>query len=339
MKTTEPFSFRRTFDFEVAPISIFNCNLLKTTNLPAKVNNIVICKFCRKKQFDTVINRVMDIYKGADITIYAAAPYRKNDFENILYNQKMVDENLATEKIVDSFRKADLCFSAVSFEIPVYGDLFTANVFRFLRSIKQTRSYFIDKNFNLFSEQYNITNANHGVDVFANLTSNEQEFLYKTVKDSKLSGNIVEIGRAAGGSTCIMASALKKIGRDEKLFSYDIQHVDLAAESIRNLQLEDYVKVFTVSSATGASQWKESEDGKARLIFIDADDAYESIVEYLRSWTPHLAPGGTVAIHDYGNVPGKCYDVERAVYDALIITGEYQNFGVIDCLFYAEKKP
>jgi predicted O-methyltransferase YrrM len=37
------------------------------------------------------------------------------------------------------------------------------------------------------------------------------------------------------------------------------------------------------------------------LLFIDADHRYEATKANLNAWTPHMAPGGWVVIHDYAN--------------------------------------
>jgi len=54
------------------------------------------------------------------------------------------------------------------------------------------------------------------------------------------------------------------------------------------------------------------QDGSLDLVYIDANHAYEHVIEDIRDWLPKVKPGGIIAGHDY-NMEG----VSRAVTEAL----------------------
>lgn len=318
-------------------INIFNLAVSKGTFSLDQVQSIIICKFCRDRQFESTVNRIKDIFPNAKIDIFTRIPYQKNNFNNILYDQEKVDYNLATDELLKEFRGSSLLFSVVSFEMPISVSN-TANIYRFLKKINHSNSFIIDQNYNLFHESSLIESSKDVFSVFSRTTPKEQIFLYKTARYSHLSGNIVEIGRFAGGSTCIMASGIKDANKKEKIHSYDINLLDIALENIKRLELESYIDVYTQSSEEGASQWKNNGCPPCRFLLIDGDHEYKAAVSDIAMWTPHLMPGGIIAIHDYGNIDFRNFDVERAVYDEIIKKNAFESYQVLDFMFIATKR-
>ncbi|MBI5184529.1 MAG: class I SAM-dependent methyltransferase [Nitrospinae bacterium] len=199
-------------------------------------------------------------------------------------------------------------------------------------------SFIIDQNYNLFNESSLIETSKDVFSVFSRTTPNEQVFLYKTARDSSLSGNIVEIGRFTGGSTCIMALGIKDANKKEKVHSYDLNLIDITLENIKRLGLESYIEINTQSSEEGAKQWKNNGCPPCRFLLIDGDHEYQATVDDIAMWVPHLMPGGIIAIHDYGNTDSRHFDVERAVHDEIIQKNKFENYQVLDFMFTATKR-
>lgn len=67
--------------------------------------------------------------------------------------------------------------------------------------------------------------------------------------------------------------------------------------------------LLVMTSVQAAQTW----DAPIALLFIDGDHSYEAVAADLRLWTPHVAVGGIVALHDmyYPRIPG----VEQAVHE------------------------
>ena len=109
-------------------------------------------------------------------------------------------------------------------------------------------------------------------------------------------GNVLELGTRSGVSTAALLAGVERAGGH--LWSVD---------------LEDCSQV-----AAGHTQWTfvqgDSRDpdllsGKTGdqpfdLILIDTFHAYENACDELALWGPHVAPGGTIAMHDPETFPG-----------------------------------
>lgn len=234
-------------------INIFNFKVNKGTFSPAQVQSIIICKFCRDRQFECAVNRIKDIFPNAKIDIFTKIPFQENNLNNILYDQEKVDDNLATDELLKIFRGSSLLLSVVSFEMLISASN-TANIYRFLKKVNHSNSFIIDQNYNLYNESSLIETSKDVFSVFSRTTPKEQVFLYKTARYSSLSGNVVEIGRFTGGSTCIMALGIKDANKKEKVHSYDINLIDITLENIKRLELETYIEINTQSSEEGATQ-------------------------------------------------------------------------------------
>lgn len=104
-------------------------------------------------------------------------------------------------------------------------------------------------------------------------------------------GVVVELGRYKGGSTILISSAL---GHKVSLVSIDSTPQDDAALSrlLRKVGTSERVELIRgYSSATLTS-------GPIRLVFIDADHAYDGVTADVVAWGQRLEPGGYLIFHD-----------------------------------------
>jgi predicted O-methyltransferase YrrM len=130
-------------------------------------------------------------------------------------------------------------------------------------------------------------------------------------------GAIVEIGSFLGKSTSWLALGSKSTGR-EKVAAVDwFRPLSFMAESsdpedkaihergstypfflanLKRFGVEGQVTPIVAPSAEAAATW----NGDAiRLLFIDGNHLYESVLKDFFLWSPFVRSGGIIAIHDY----------------------------------------
>ncbi|MEO0559362.1 MAG: class I SAM-dependent methyltransferase [Bacteroidota bacterium] len=122
----------------------------------------------------------------------------------------------------------------------------------------------------------------------------QPRFLHDLCARTPGDGEVVEIGTMSGKSTIALAFAQKtRSGRP--IHTIDIvEHPDLAA-NLNRTGVADWVVRHVARSSTVVKSWT----APIELLWIDADHTYRGLLTDLRRWTPHVVPGGIVAIHDY----------------------------------------
>lgn len=131
-------------------------------------------------------------------------------------------------------------------------------------------------------------------------------------------GPLVEIGSWCGRSSVYLGRAAQALGRplyavdhhrgseehqpgegyhDPDLFDAELGRVDTLPEFRRTIAragLEDTVMALVGPSAALGRWWQ----GPIAFLFIDGGHAMETALGDYRAWAGHVAPGGTLAIHD-----------------------------------------
>jgi predicted O-methyltransferase YrrM len=116
---------------------------------------------------------------------------------------------------------------------------------------------------------------------------------------------VVEIGSAAGASTCFIAQALRE--NDEgRLWAIDPHvrtewndrgaedsHAQLVA-NLRALDLSSRVEIVRAFSHEAAARWRDPID----LLFIDGDHSFEGVERDWRLFSPFVREFGFVVFHD-----------------------------------------
>jgi predicted O-methyltransferase YrrM len=111
---------------------------------------------------------------------------------------------------------------------------------------------------------------------------------------------IVETGVAEGGSAWEMRTVMAPDGTLFLIDPYDLSRLGplspkhmIARRLVASVTRADARWIREVSQPL-ALQWTTPID----FLFIDGDHSYEGVRADWQGWTPHLAPGGHVALHD-----------------------------------------
>ena len=149
------------------------------------------------------------------------------------------------------------------------------------------------------------------------MTQSERATLFRYAQECN--GDAIEIGSWLGGSTIIIAKALK----NGKVFAIDphkngMEHNEWKIKdtfneftlNIRKAGIADNVIAIRKTSEKALEGWNH----KAGLIFIDGSHKYEDVKFDLHNWRNFLTEGGFMLMHDYGTYG----DVSRAVSEELV---------------------
>lgn len=142
------------------------------------------------------------------------------------------------------------------------------------------------------------------------LRMNTHEAIYLFSICTTAKHQMIEIGRAMGGSTILMNAANPEVplisiddhGRDDNIFQHNARHMSkyLNTDNI-NLCIADSQTYITPKIYD--------------LVFVDGDHSFEGCLRDLNNWWPNLAQGGSVLIHDYYDHPdhGVCDAVDKFI--------------------------
>jgi len=154
---------------------------------------------------------------------------------------------------------------------------------------------------------------------FASLTNEDVKLLHKYARLAS-GGLMVELGRFLGGSTNIIASAIRDSGKKTEFHSFDPLLPESVHKTLAKNALADYAIIHKVASREAYETWGAISGGKEiDFLFIDADHSYEGVTFDLTSWGSIVKKGGVIIAHDYCNFPeGGLAGVDVAINNALL---------------------
>lgn len=189
------------------------------------------------------------------------------------------------------------------------------------------------------------------------LTELEGAALYHAAAYGPERGAIVEIGSFKGKSTVWLAMGSKQVSR-EKVYAIDThlgfpEHrpggefaSHMPAEGItelvfrQNIQradVADLVVPLIMSSDDALKLWRDP----IRLLFIDAEHAYEAVRNDFLGWQQHVTVGGMVAFHDVDRWddrnPQSLDGPTKVVYEDVARTGLYSDPIIVNHLAFVFK--
>lgn len=159
---------------------------------------------------------------------------------------------------------------------------------------------------------------------------------------------IVELGSWAGGSAAWLCAG-SRYGRGAHITCVDPwddwidpppdQHPVLGAEALARFgELVDWRRTTALRAASleVAPMWVKP----IGLLFIDALHTYEACMADYLAWSPHIPPGGALAVHDYApDPPPEVWWAEgptRAV-DEIAGMGLWDEVQVVGCMWTARR--
>jgi predicted O-methyltransferase YrrM len=120
---------------------------------------------------------------------------------------------------------------------------------------------------------------------------------------------VVEIGTGTAWTTAALALA----DGERRVISYD---PIVRPERERYLDLSGVRDRIELREA-GGEAGPVAGDNPPDFVFVDGSHEKDLTIETFRAWSPALAPGGTIAFHDYGNelYPGVTEAIEELALD------------------------
>jgi predicted O-methyltransferase YrrM len=190
------------------------------------------------------------------------------------------------------------------------------------------------------------------LDVKGFLDPEEGMELYSLAIEASRSGPCLEIGGYCGKSTLYLGLACKETGSilysvdhhrgsEEQQPGQEYYDPDLYDEAegrvdtfrffrrtIEQAGLLDTVVPIVASSNLVARMWS----APLALVFIDGGHSYVTALTDYSSWSPHLMPGGILAIHDIFMDPAKGGQAPHYVYKLALASGLYAERPMIKTL-------
>ncbi len=323
----------------------YRCHSLLCTKLAEEPRNILLIRLCPAEQFEVVLQRIKKLFPKAELTVLdnESSSYTPPSGTRHIYFQKSeIDAKSLKGEVADAVQLSSLLIGVINFTLPVQTP-HSANVARFFKVASHPVSFVVDPLYGLFQSDAILKGEDSVFGITSFLTDEEQQYLHAIVTDANLpKGEIVEIGRCTGGSTSIMALALKKEGKKEQLHSFDPVRYDLAEEQLKTHQLEEFVHLYAIDSRAGEQLWKnrKPQEKQIRFLFIDGDHSYQETLKDIKRWVPYLAEEGLIALHDYANDTWRhdCFGVPRAVQESIFESGDFYDFSLVGTMLTARKK-
>ncbi|MFB7980813.1 class I SAM-dependent methyltransferase [Streptomyces vinaceus] len=163
---------------------------------------------------------------------------------------------------------------------------------------------------------------------------------------------LLEVGTYCGRSTILLADAAREAGvaaitvdhhrgseeqqpgweyHDPTVVDPEVGLMDTLPTFRRTLHkagLEDHVIAIVGRSPQVAAAW----GGKLGFVFIDGGHTDEHAVGDYEGWAPHVAEGGTLAIHDVFPDPADGGQAPYRIYLRALASGAFEEVSVTDSL-------
>lgn len=184
------------------------------------------------------------------------------------------------------------------------------------------------------------------------LDPEEGRALYDAAQAAAPHGPIVEIGTYCAKSTVYIGAAAKAAGgtvftvdhhrgseenqpgweyHDAELWDADAGSLDtlpFARRTLRAAGLEETVVLVVGRSAAVACGW----GAPIAMLFIDGGHTMEWALADYRGWSPHVRPGGILAIHDVFPDPKDGGRPPHEIYLLALASGLFEEVGAVKSL-------
>jgi len=106
-------------------------------------------------------------------------------------------------------------------------------------------------------------------------------------------------------------------------------------ETLRQAGLEHTVVPVVAASALAARAWSTP----LGMVFIDGGHSREAARVDYEGWSPHIVPGGFLAVHDVFLDPGEGGQAPREIFERGVDSGEFECLGVHRTLGVLRRRP
>ncbi|UCD85612.1 MAG: class I SAM-dependent methyltransferase [Deltaproteobacteria bacterium] len=189
------------------------------------------------------------------------------------------------------------------------------------------------------------------------LEDDEAIRLYELAKEANRLGPCLEIGSYCGKSSAYLGMGCKENGAvlfsidhhrgseeqqpgqeyfDPELLDKETGLIDtfgIFRKTINDLLLENTVVMIVSKSEVVARSWATP----LGMVFIDGGHTFEAVFTDYNSWTPHLIPGGFLAIHDIFSDPAQGGQAPYCVYNLALSSGLFQELPMVNTLGILKK--
>lgn len=132
--------------------------------------------------------------------------------------------------------------------------------------------------------------------VIGDFGEEEGMLMYKSAKEGKGKGVILEIGTWYGRSTIYLALGSKEANR-EKVYTIDKKIPSQFVSNIEKFGVVDWIIPIQDLSENVFKWWDKS----IRLLLLDGSHDYEEVKKDFLGFEPFLVVGGMIFLHDTGN--------------------------------------
>ena len=177
------------------------------------------------------------------------------------------------------------------------------------------------------------------------LDPDEGAALYRAAVDCAALGPCLEIGSYCGKSTVYLGAACQSTGNvlyavdhhrgseehqlgeeyhDPALYDSGEDLMDSFREfrrTLRRAALEDTVVPVVAPTQVAARRWHTP----LGLVFIDGGHSMHAAMNDYRGWSPHVVPGGILAIHDIFPNPADGGQAPYTIYKLALASGLYEE--------------
>jgi predicted O-methyltransferase YrrM len=147
--------------------------------------------------------------------------------------------------------------------------------------------------------------------------------------------HIVEIGVWHGVTTAVLRGAM---ARDGVLWAVDpfppgrlgfsLQR-PIARSQVRRAR-NGTVRWVRDTGEAAAAQYRQAGAPPVDLVFVDGDHSFEGLVRDWRAWSPLVARGGVVCLHDSRSTPERPIDDAGSVRATAEVVRRDERFDVVD---------
>ncbi len=180
----------------------------------------------------------------------------------------------------------------------------------------------------------------------------EGQALYSAALIAAERGPLLEIGSYCGKSAMYLGAACKVRGallyaldhhrgseenqpgweyHDAELWDADAGAMDTLPHfrsALRRAQLEDTVIPIVTRSTLAARHWNIP----LAMVFIDGGHTLEAALDDYRGFSPHVMPGGALAIHDIFSNPADGGQAPYEIYKLALASGLFEELAMVKSL-------